>query len=138
MLLHDKLTGGDLAEAYPKKRVQELIRDALKRLKLKGTAVSQENRQLIMSAFGSLRQRTMRAGAEWAQEPDGLETKSTSEMAPVRERISGLTSHVGLFDDELSPKLGLPDDAAALKKGSRSRSQRSCVAWATATCSSLR
>ena len=72
MLLHDKLTGGDLAKAYPKARVEQLIRDALKRLKLKGTAVSQENRQLIMSAFGSLRQKTMRAGAEWAQEPDGL------------------------------------------------------------------
>lgn len=116
MLEHDKLTGGDLAKAYPKKRVQELIRNALKRLSLKGTAISQENRQLIMSAFGSLRQRTMRAGAEWAQEPDGLAPKSTSEMAPVRERISGLTSHVGLFYDELSPKLGSPDDAAALKK----------------------
>lgn len=116
MLLHDTLAEGDLAKAYSKKRVEGLIRDALKRLKLKGTAVSQENRQLIMSAFGSLRQKTMRAGAEWAQEPDGLEIKSTSEMAPVRERISGLTSHVGLFHDELSPKLGLPDDAAALKK----------------------
>lgn len=116
MLEHDKLTGGDLAKAYPKKRVQELIRNALKRLSLKGTAISQENRQLIMSAFGSLRQRTMRAGAEWAQEPDGFAPKSTSEMAPVRERISGLTSHVGLFYDELSPKLGSPDDAAALKK----------------------
>ena len=42
--------------------------------------------------------------------------KSTSEMGPVRERISGLTAHVGLFHDELSPKLGTPDDAAALKK----------------------
>lgn len=116
MLMHDKLTGGDLAKAYPKKRVETLIRDALKRLKLKGTAISQENRQLIMSAFGSLRQKTSRAGAEWAQEPDGIETKSTSEMGPVRERISGLTAHVGLFHDELSPKLGTPDDAAALKK----------------------
>jgi hypothetical protein len=37
-------------------------------------------------------------------------------MGPVRERISGLTAHVGLFHDELSPKLGTPDDAAALKK----------------------
>ncbi|MGN6187889.1 MAG: DEAD/DEAH box helicase [Conexibacter sp.] len=116
MLLHDKLTGGSLAAAYPKKRVEELIRDALKRLKLRGTAVSQENRQLIMSAFGSLRQKTMRAGAEWAQEPAGLAVKSTSEMGPVRERISGLTSHVGLFHDELSPQLGSADDAAALKK----------------------
>jgi type III restriction enzyme len=116
MLLHDRLTGGDLAKAYPKRRVEQLIREALKRLKLKGTAVSQENRQLIMSAFGSLRQRTMRAGAEWAQEPNGLKGKSTADMAPVRERISALTSHVGLFHDELSPKLGTPDDAAALKK----------------------
>lgn len=116
MLLHDKLDKGDLAAVYPKKRVEVLIRDALKRLKLNGTAVSQENRQLIMSAFGSLRQKTMRAGAEWAQEPDGLKTKSTAAMTPVRERISGLTSHVGLFHDELSPKLGTPDDTAALKK----------------------
>jgi type III restriction enzyme len=116
MLLHDKLTEGDLAKAYPKKRVEALIRDALKRLKVKGNAVSQENRQLIMSAFGSLRQKTTRAGAVWALEPDGLETKSTATMGPVRERISGLTSHVGLFYDELSPKLGTPDDAAAFKK----------------------
>ena len=116
MLLHDRRTGGDLAKAYPKRHVEQLIREALKRLKLKGTAVSQENRQLIMSAFGSLRQRTMRAGAEWSQEPKGIERKSTAEMMPGRERISGLTSHVGLFYDELSARLGSPDDAAALKK----------------------
>ena len=116
MLLHDTLTGGNLAKAYPKKRVEPLIRDALKRLNVKGTAVSQENRQLIMSAFGSLRQKTTRAGAEWAEEPAGFKVKSTSEMGPVRERISGLTAHVGLFHDELSPTLGTPDDAAALKK----------------------
>ncbi len=116
MLIHDKETGGDLAKAYPKKRVEALVRDALKRLKLRGTSISQENRQLIMSAFGSLRQRTSRAGAEWAQEPDGLMTKSTAEMVPVRERISGLTGNVGLFYDELSSQLGTPDDAAALKK----------------------
>jgi type III restriction enzyme len=116
MLLHDQLTGGDLAKTYPKKRVERLIRDALKRLKLKGTAVSQENRQLIMSAFGSLRQKTLRAGAEWAQEPDGVDKRPTAEMGPVRERISGLTAHVGLFHDELSPGLGTADDATALKK----------------------
>ncbi len=116
MLLHDKLTGGELAVAYPKPRVRELVEDALKRLNVKGTAVSQENRQRIMSAFGSLRQRTMRAGAEWAQEPNGLASVSTAHMGPVRERISGLTAHVGLFYDEKSASLGTPDDAAALKK----------------------
>lgn len=116
MLLHDQTTSGDLAEAYPKKRVEGLILAALKRLKLSGEEVSQENRQLIMSAFGSLRQKTSRAGAEWAQEPDGVSKISTAAMGPVRVRISGLTSHVGLFYDELSPKLGTLDDAAALKK----------------------
>jgi type III restriction enzyme len=116
MLMHDKLTGGSLATAYPKKRVEELVRAALKRLKVKGTAVSQENRQLIMSAFGSLRQKRTRAGAVVALEPSGVTVKSTADMGPVRERISGLTSHIGLFDDELSPQLGTDDDAAALKK----------------------
>ncbi|MBS1862153.1 MAG: DEAD/DEAH box helicase family protein [Actinobacteria bacterium] len=116
MLLHDQTTNGDLADAYPKKRVERLIVSALKRLKLSGEEVSQENRQLIMSAFGSLRQKTLRAGAEWSQEPDGVVRTSTSAMGPVRVRISGLTSHVGIFYDELSPKLGTLDDAAALKK----------------------
>jgi type III restriction enzyme len=116
MLIHDKLTAGGLAKAYPKKRVEALIRAALKRLKVNGTAISQENRQLIMSAFGSLRQKTTRAGAVVALEPDGVKPKSTAEMGPARERISGLTSHVGLFHDELSAKLGTDDDAAALKK----------------------
>jgi type III restriction enzyme len=116
MLMHDKLTGGTLAKAYPKKRVEKVIRDSLKRLKIKGTMVSQENRQLIMSAFGSLRQKRTRAGAEWSQEPDGYTTVSTAEMGPARERIAALTSRLGLFFDEQSPKLGTLDDAAALKK----------------------
>ena len=116
MAVHDRGTGGDLREAYPKKRVEKLISDALRRLNIKGTAVSQENRQLIMSAFGSLRQKQTRAGAVWAQEPAGSETVSTSDMGPVRERISGLTGHVALFLDEKSAGLGTPDDAAALKK----------------------
>jgi len=116
MAVHDQVTGGDLRKAYPKKRVEKLINDALKRLNIKGTAVSQENRQRILSAFGSLRQKQTRAGAVWAQEPAGLEIVSTSDMGPVRERISALTGHVALFVDEKSASLGTPDDAAALKK----------------------
>lgn len=116
MKAHDQLTDGDLMKVYPKKRIESLIRDALKRLKLKGTAISQENRQIILSTFGGLRQRTVRPGAIWSQEPSGLRTKSTAEMQPIRERISGLTGPLGLFHDELSPNLGTEDDAAALKK----------------------
>lgn len=116
MLMHDKLTGGTLAEAYPKQRVDKIIRDSLKRLRIKGTTVSQENRQLVMSAFGSLRQKSTRAGAEWSQEPDGYIAVSTAAMGPARERIAGLTSRLGLYYDELSARLGTPDDAAALKK----------------------
>lgn len=116
MRTHDDLTGGDLMKTYPKARVERLVRDALKRLKLRGTALSQENRQIILSTFGGLRQKTVRPGAIWSQEPNGLEVKSTSDMQPIRERISGLTGHLGLFHDEMSPKLGTEDDAAALKK----------------------
>jgi type III restriction enzyme len=116
MIAHDRVTGGDLHKVYSKKRVEALITDALNRLNINGKSVSQENRQLILSAFGSLRQKQTRAGAILAQEPDGLSTMSTRDMSPVRERISGLTGHVGMFVDDLSAELGTPDDAAALKK----------------------
>lgn len=112
----DKRTGSKVAAAYPKKRIEELIVAALKRLKLDGTNVTQENRQLILSAFGSLQQKTKRPGAELKRKPLGLEIVSTAEMRPVNGRISGLTSHLGLFYDERSAKLGTEDDAAALKK----------------------
>ena len=112
---HDKATDGTLAATYPKKRVEELIVGALKRLKLEGE-VSQENRQLILSAFGSLRRRTTRAGAELTRQAVDLETVSTADIRVVTSRVSGLTSHLGVFHDSESPKLGTPEDAAALKK----------------------
>lgn len=115
MLDHDKATDGTLAATYPKKRVEELIVGALKRLKLEGE-VSQENRQLILSAFGSLRKRTKRAGAELTREAVGLGTVSTADMRVVTSRVSGLTSHLGVFQDSESSKLGTPEDASALKK----------------------
>jgi type III restriction enzyme len=88
MLMHDQLTAGNLAQAYPKKQVERVVRAALKRLNAKGTAISQENRQLIMSAFGSLRQKRTRVGAVVALEPDGVAIRSTAEMGVVRERIA--------------------------------------------------
>lgn len=112
----DKRLGSNLADAYPKKRVEGLIVEALKRLKLDGTEVTQENRQLILSAFGSLQQKTKRPGAELKRTPTGLALTSTAEMRPVKGRISGLTSHLGLFYDDESEKLGTEDDAAALRK----------------------
>ncbi len=116
LLEHDKQTGGTLARDYPKKRVEKLIVDALKRLKLDGTEVTQENRQLILSAFGSRRQKTTRAGAELKRASTGLKTLNTANMRPVSERISGLTSTLGLYYDSVSESLGTPDDAAALRK----------------------
>jgi type III restriction enzyme len=116
MKAHDELTGGTLMKAYPKKRIEGLIRDALKRLKLEGTALSQENRQIVLSTFGGLRQRTTRPGAILAREPDGVRVFSTAEMPPHRERISALTGAIALFYDDLSVELGSDDDAAALRK----------------------
>jgi len=116
LLQHDKLTGGSLAKDYPKKRVEKLITDGLVRLKDKSGTITQENRQRILSAFGSRRQKTTRPGAELKREPVGMATVSTKEMRPVTARISALTSTLGLYYDNESEKLGDADDAAALKK----------------------
>jgi type III restriction enzyme len=113
---HDKQTGGDLAKAYPKKRVTALIKDAYNRLEMKGDEVSEENRQRILSAFGSLRQKTTRPGAILQTTPSGLEIVETEAMGVVRGRISAITSTLGIYYDELSAKLGSSDDAAALGK----------------------
>jgi len=116
MKTHDAVTGGDLMKQYPKARIERLIRDALKRLSIADTKISQENRQLIFSAFGSLRQKTTRAGAVVNFEPSGILSKSTSEMGAVRTAISALTATTAVFYDELSAGLGTADDKAALKK----------------------
>jgi len=116
LLAHDKQTEGDLAKAYPKKKVAKLVKDAYKRLGLDGTEVSEENRQRILSAFGSLRQKTVRPGAILQTTPSGLEIISTEGMGPVKGRISAITSTLGVFYDENSVALGTSDDAAALRK----------------------
>ena len=116
LLAHDKQTGGDLAKAYPKRKVAKLIKDAYKRLGLPGTEVSEENRQRILSAFGSLRQKTVRPGAILQSSPTGLETISTEDMGVVKGRISAITSTLGVYYDEESEELGTSDDAAALRK----------------------
>ena len=116
LLQHDRQTKGRLAKDYPKKKVQALVTGSLKRLKDKSGEVTQENRQRILSAFGSRRQKTTKPGAELKREPIGLITVSTQAMRPSTQRISGLTSHLGLYYDSESEELGTPDDAAALKK----------------------
>jgi type III restriction enzyme len=113
---HDERTGGTLTKAYPKTRVDKLIRDGLKGVKEKQDRISQENRKQILSAFGSLQQKRTRPGAIWAQEADGVETISTADMGASSARISGLTGDLALFYDEISEKAVSGDDAAALKK----------------------
>jgi type III restriction enzyme len=116
LLDHDVRTGGTLAKRYPKTLVKQLIGDALRRLQAPPDEISQENRQIILSSFGSLRQTTMRAGAVLSQHPSGLALARTSDMVAVRERLSGIASILGIFYDAESQKLGTPDDAAALRK----------------------
>lgn len=116
LLDHDKRTGGTLAKDYPKTTVRKLIEGGLQRLGYKDKEVSQENRQIILSSFGSLRQTMMRAGAVLARKPSGLTAVNTSDMGVTRERLSGITSALGVFYDSESATLGTPDDAAALRK----------------------
>jgi type III restriction enzyme len=124
---HDKRTGGTLAKDYPKAKVTKLIVDGLKRLGVKEREVSQENRQIILSSFGSLRQTTMRAGAVLAQQPSGLKMIKTADMGSVRGRLSAITSTLGVFHDADSAKLGTPDDAAALSKAKET--SESVLTW---------
>jgi type III restriction enzyme len=121
LLDYDKRTGGKLAKDYPKTTVRKLIGNGLKRLSVKDKEVSQENRQIILSSFGSLRQTTMRAGAVLAQKPSSLTTVKTSEMGATRARLSAITSTLGVFYDSESEKLGTPDDTAALRRAHEMR-----------------
>lgn len=116
MKTHDQVTGGDLMKQYPKSRIERLIGDALRRLSISNTRISQENRQLILSAFGSLRQKTTRAGAILNFEPSGIITKSTSQMGPIRTSIAAVTNTTMIAYDDFSAELGTPDDKAAVKK----------------------
>jgi type III restriction enzyme len=116
LLASDKQNGTGIAKTYTKKRVEKLIKDALTNLGVKNGELSQENRQIVLSTFGSVQQRTTRPGAVLASKAIGFEMCKTAEMRPVRARIAGLTSKTALFYDSKSDSLGKPDDAVALKK----------------------
>lgn len=113
---HDERTGGNLSKAYPKAKVEMLIRGGLKGIKESKDRISQENRKQILSAFGSAQQKRTRPGAIWAREPDGIDTISTAAMGASSARISALTGDLALFYDEITDKIVSGDDAAALKK----------------------
>jgi type III restriction enzyme len=123
LLESDKAQGTQIAKVYTRKRIGDLVKKSLRDLGVKNGEVSQENRQIILSTFGSLQQRTARPGAVLENKPIGFETRKTSEMRPVRARIAGLTSKTGLFYDSKSPTLGKPDDAVALEKAKEMEQQ---------------
>lgn len=116
LLDRDKANGTEIAKAYPKKRVEGLIRQALDDLDVKNDEVSQDNFQKILREFGRLQQKTTRPRATLDKKPVGFEMRKTSEMHPVRGRIAGLTSNLGLFYDSKSGSLGTPEDGVALSK----------------------
>ena len=64
MKTHDEVTGGDLMKQYPKSADRAPHPRCAQAPVDRQAQVSQENRQLILSAFGSLRQKTTRAGAD--------------------------------------------------------------------------
>lgn len=115
LLAHDR-RGGDLAIAYPKSRVRDMIVSALHGVGADGSEVTQENRQRILNSFGGLRQRTAKSTARLQTKATGLKTINTAAMRPVHARLAGLTKDVGLFVDELTTGLSGEDDRAALAK----------------------
>lgn len=117
MLEHDRRTSGTLAQEYSRDRISHLISDALSGLGIApSVGLSQENRQMVLSAFGSLRQKTQRPGAIYVSEPTGLKEITTEHMPVVRVKVSALASTAGLFFDELSEGFSTPEDVAALRR----------------------
>ncbi len=129
LLDHDRRPGvnGTLSRDYPKDRVRTMIVEALERLGLDGTEVTQENRQKILNSFGGLRQRSVVPRAMWTVQPVGLKRVSSATMRPVSERISRLTVNMALFYDEHSERLGTDEDADALRKAVELSTTRSGV-----------
>ena len=103
--------------------IDELVKKALADLEVKNREISQGNRQIILSTFGSLQQMSTRPGAVLANKPTGFEMRKTEEMRPVRARVAGLTSKTALFYDSKSASLGKPDDAVALEKAKEMEQQ---------------
>lgn len=117
MLDHDRRTGGNLAEEYGRQRILDLIRKGVEALGSDvSEGVSQENRQLILSAFGSLRQKTMRPGAIFTSRPSGIRTLTTAALPVIRARVTSFGNSGGLFWDELSEGLSPTDDLVALRR----------------------
>ena len=116
LLAHDRRTGGNLAVAYPKDKVRQMIVSALQAQGADGQYVTQENRQRILNSFGGLRQRTAKSIARLQTQATGLRVIGTAGMRPVRVRLAGLTKQIGLFHDELTIGLSDEDDRVALAK----------------------
>lgn len=116
LLAHDRRGEGDLARTYTKRRVREMIENALKGVGSDGLEVTQENRLRILNSFGGLRQRTAKSIARLQTRATGLKTVSTKNMREVHARVAGLTRDLGLFVDELSVQLSDEPDQAALAK----------------------
>lgn len=57
LLIFDQETGTDYSENFPKKKIEEVIKKSLERIKDEGDKVSEANRNQTLAAFGVIRRR---------------------------------------------------------------------------------
>jgi type III restriction enzyme len=100
----DMEAGTSYAKRYPAERIRKMIRASLDRIGYKGDAVSKENKQRILSAFGNLK----RAGSKsirYLIEAKSLYTVSTTTRPKDSVGLGVLRRKVAsVFYDELSKK----------------------------------
>jgi len=115
LVLFDQEAETDYSEKFPEKKIVEIIRNSLVRIKDKTGKVSEANRNQTLAAFGVIH----RKGAKRLRrksEPRGLIKKSTRETQKTGTGVGNLRRDCTLFLDDEALRLGGEEDHRLLKE----------------------
>jgi len=115
LLIFDQEAGTEYSKNFPKEKIEEIIRESLKRIKDKSGKVSEANRNQTLAAFGVIR----RKGAKSLRlniEARDLIKISTKEIKKNSLGVGSLRSDSTIFWDDYSMILGEAADIKLLKE----------------------
>lgn len=98
----DLETGSKYAKKVPQAQIEQIILNSLKATKFEGEAVTEENEQKILAAFGPLARRRTKQRPRITVEVDTLATISTHSLPDRSISVGALRKDAGLFYDDLS------------------------------------
>lgn len=115
LLIFDQEAGTEYSKSFPKEKIEEIIRESLKRIKDKSGKVSEANRNQTLAAFGVIR----RKGAKSLRlniEARDLIKISTKEIKKNSLGVGSLRRDSTIFWDDYSMVLGEAADIKLLKE----------------------